>query len=66
MWLQVNGPSVPAPPRSYLHQEGMQPVALAVWHVELGKHHCMSCRLAQVAHPNFGSLKIRGMQDKFL
>lgn len=61
MWLQVNCSSVPAPPRSYLHKEGMQPVALAVWHVQLGKHHRVSCRLAQVAYPKFGSFKIRGM-----
>lgn len=61
MWLQANSPSAPGPPRSYLHQEGMQPVALAVWHVQLGKHHRVSCRFAHVAHPKFGSLEIRGM-----
>lgn len=61
LWLQVTVYLGTAPPRAYLHQEGMQSVAPAIWHVKLSKHHRMSCCLAHVAHPKFGSLKIGGM-----
>jgi hypothetical protein len=44
----------------------MQPMALAPWHVQLGKHHCMSRCLAHVANPKFGSFKVRGVYDEFL
>lgn len=61
LWLKVTVYLGTAPSRSYLHQEGMQSVTLAIWHVKLSKHHGMSCCLAHVAHPKFGSLEIRGM-----
>lgn len=66
LWLQVTVYLGTIPPRSYLHQEGMQPVALAIWHVQLSKHHRMRCCLAHVAHPKLGSLKIRGVYDELL
>lgn len=51
---------------SYLHDKGMQPMALVPRHVQLSKHHCVSGCLAHVANPKFGSFEIRGMYDEFL
>lgn len=51
---------------AYLHDKGMQSVALAARHAELSKHHRVSGCLAQVADPKLGGFKIRGMYDEFL
>ena len=50
----------------YLHDEGVQSVAHVVGRVELGEHHGVRGRLAQVAHPELGSLEVRGVDDKLL
>lgn len=50
----------------YLHDKGVQPVALAPGRVQLSKHHRVRSRLAQIANPELGGFEIRGMYDEFL
>lgn len=50
----------------YLHDKGVQPVALAPRRVQLSIHHCVGSGLAHVANPELGSFKIGGMDDEFL